>query len=41
MRAEVLTKIDEALNKAIDEKNVSIIPFVFKELHLLYREYSN
>lgn len=41
LRTELLTKIDEALNRAIEEKNVSILPFVFKELHLLYSEYSN
>jgi hypothetical protein len=41
IRTELLNKLDEVLNKAIEDKNVTVITYALKELHLLYREYSN
>jgi hypothetical protein len=41
IRSELLTKLDEVLNKAIEDKNVAVVLYALKELHLLYREYSN
>ena len=41
IRTELLNKLDEVLNKAIEDKNVTVITYALKELNLLYREYSN
>jgi hypothetical protein len=41
MRTEIINKLDEVINKAIEDKNLTVLPSIFKELHLLYREYSN
>ena len=41
MRTEIINKVDEVINKAIEDKNLTVLPSIFKELHLLYREYSN
>jgi hypothetical protein len=41
MRTEIINKLDEVINKAIEDKNLTVLPSIFKELHLLIREYSN
>ena len=41
IRTEILTKLDEVMSKAIEDKNVTVVTYALKELHLLYREYSN
>ncbi len=40
LRSELITKIDQLLGKAIDEKNIQILLSILKDMHVIYKEYS-
>jgi rRNA-processing protein FCF1 len=40
MRSELLTKLDQLLGKAIEDKSISILQAIIKDLHILFKEYS-
>jgi hypothetical protein len=41
VKTELITKLDEIMGKAIEEKNVRALSSLFRELHHLYRDFSD
>jgi hypothetical protein len=40
-RAEIIQKLDETFNKAIEDKNIECCSTILKEFDKIYREYSS
>jgi hypothetical protein len=40
-RSEIINKLDEAFNKAIEDKNIECCSTIMKELDKIYKEYSS